>query len=263
LRWGERGAYRDIGGWAWATYNRVVQRFGRAPLPFRGAVRRIGVRSLDAPVDVRINTSDVSVLHEFALYGGYQEFVESIEGPIDTIVDLGSNIGISLRYWKTLWPTARLVAVEPDPDNIEMLRRNAALGGLDPVIVAACASGRAGEVGLDRSGGYWGVRMTRGSPETVRVPAMTVPEILLEAGIDGDVDLLKCDIEGAESEVFSDCASWIGRVRNLIIETHAPYTIAELDRDLKRNGFDRPVGVLKQQGATAVAFYAAEACVCV
>jgi hypothetical protein len=47
---------------------------------------------------------------------------------------------------------------------------------------------------------------------------------------------LKCDIEGAKRELFSDCRAWIGRVRNISIEVHGDYTRQNLMQDLARNG---------------------------
>ncbi len=45
---------------------------------------------------------------------------------------------------------------------------------------------------------------------------------------------LNIKIESAEAEVFSDCGAWIGRVRNLVIEVHPPYTRQHLTEDLRR-----------------------------
>ena len=56
------------------------------------------------------------------------------------------------------------------------------------------------------------------------VEVMTMPQVLESTEVESSIDLLKCDIEGAESQVLADCAGWIGRVRNLVIELHAPYT---------------------------------------
>jgi len=70
------------------------------------------------------------------------------------------------------------------------------------------------------------------------VPAMTLLHVLERAGIapTTSIDLLKCDIEGSEREVFADCASWISRVRNLIIEVHGDYTPDQFMEDLRRAG---------------------------
>jgi hypothetical protein len=62
------------------------------------------------------------------------------------------------------------------------------------------------------------------------------------------VDLLKCDIEGAESEVFSNCCSWIGLIKNLVAEIHPPYTTQALLSDLKRAQQTPVVQSVEQRG---------------
>jgi hypothetical protein len=68
------------------------------------------------------------------------------------------------------------------------------------------------------------------------VDAITLTQLLERTAVTGFIDLLKCDIEGAEAEVFSDCRAWIKRVRNLVIELHLPYSRQQLLRDLQRGG---------------------------
>jgi FkbM family methyltransferase len=222
----------------------------------RGAVRRIRVRALEIPVAVRLDTTDLSVLHELFLHDGYTDVVDGVEGPIRTVVDLGSNIGLTLRYWREKWPAALLVGVEADPSNFAMCRRNIDLAKMQATLINAFAAASPGEVHLDASAGEWAVRKAAdGSGPRIR--AITVPEVLNEAGVDGAIDLLKCDIEGAEREVFADCADWIGRVRNLVIETHQPYTTDELVETLRRNGYRGEPRTIKNTADCGVVFFSA------
>ena len=50
------------------------------------------------------------------------------------------------------------------------------------------------------------------------------------------LDVVKCDIEGAEEELFADCSESIRGVSWLVVECHAPYTAERLVRDLEVNG---------------------------
>lgn len=75
-----------------------------------------------------------------------------------------------------------------------------------------------------------------GSTKEAAVPVTTVPELLREAGLNSEIDLLKCDIEGAERELFGACEPWIQRVRNLLVEVHGAYNGRALLEDLRRNG---------------------------
>jgi hypothetical protein len=64
-----------------------------------------------------------------------------------------------------------------------------------------------------------------------------------ENGLD-KIDLLKCDIEGTESELFANCKDWISRVDHLIVETLAPYRVADLTQHLREAGW--PFDVLSE-----------------
>ncbi|HEV8293439.1 MAG TPA: FkbM family methyltransferase, partial [Tepidisphaeraceae bacterium] len=66
--------------------------------------------------------------------------------------------------------------------------------------------------------------------------SQTIPQILQQAGDPQEVDLLKCDIEGAEAELFADCGQWIRRMKNIMIELHAPYDKSKFLDDIKRGG---------------------------
>ena len=54
--------------------------------------------------------------------------------------------------------------------------------------------------------------------------------------MEGTIDLLKCDIEGSEAELFADCQAWINRVRNLVVELHQPYSAGQFCEDIRRGG---------------------------
>ena len=59
--------------------------------------------------------------------------------------------------------------------------------------------------------------------------------------LDREVDMLKLDIEGAETEVLRDCAAELHCVKNLFVEYHSylnqPQTIDEILGILKASGF--------------------------
>jgi Methyltransferase FkbM domain len=75
-----------------------------------------------------------------------------------------------------------------------------------------------------------------GKSGEVSVDVLTVADISQASEFEGDIDLLKCDIEVAEKEVFAKCPAWIHRSRNLLIEIHGGYSADGLLRDLGANG---------------------------
>jgi hypothetical protein len=92
-------------------------------------------------------------------------------------------------------------------------------------------------VGLDRTRGSWRFSMREaGEEEEEMVEARTLSQIMDECGMAGTIDLIKCNIEGAEEELFAHCAEWIGRVRRMGVQVHHPYTTERLLEDLRRAG---------------------------
>ena len=51
------------------------------------------------------------------------------------IIDGGSNIGVSILYFKQLYPAARIIGFEPDPAVFKMLEENLAVNGIENVNV--------------------------------------------------------------------------------------------------------------------------------
>jgi FkbM family methyltransferase len=245
-----RENYPRFSDWVFSLYDRVLNsRLGK-PLPYRGRIRPVRLNGFHRPVSVRLGTTDWLVAGEMFLLAGYDEVFALNLQNVKQILDLGANIGLSGCLWQTHFSDARIVLVEPDAENLAMCRRNL-VGGANPQNVAfiqACAGGAAGWVQLDRSGGQWATRMkaleaTGADSQDKPIRVVRVPDLLAEGGLTGAIDLMKCDIEGAERQVFADCADWLPRIRNLIIELHDDYTPDRFMQDITRNGgrFDADV----------------------
>lgn len=192
------------------------------------------------PIYLRVGSSDGPVLKEIFLWDEYAPLLREVDGDVRTVIDLGSNIGLTVRLWQRHFPRARLCAVEPDEANAAMIERNASSSpvppGGAPMVIRACVAGVPGFVTLDRSGAEWGFSMKRAmDSKNATIEAITMDELLDRFGIgDGDIDILKCDIEGAEAEVFRGDCDWLRRVRHLAIELHEPYSVEAFLADVER-----------------------------
>jgi len=209
-------------------------------------------------VSLRSHTTDISVLSELVVSGTYEPALAAIPGPVRTIVDLGSNTGLAARWFERAFPGAQVACVEPEPGNVDILRRNVA-ALTSPTVIAACVGGWRRRVTLDATRGEFMVTMSELDDEHVgTVDVVTMEDVLDQAGI-GEVDLLKCDIEGAERELFASSQSWIGRIDTIVVECHGDYRAADLVADLADNGavyevwqldpnpaFDNEVAVLQR-----------------
>lgn len=194
-------------------------------------------RGFGGPVWLRSHTTDISVLGELVGSDAYGPLVRAMGTGDDrppTIVDLGANTGLAARWIHASFPDARLVCVEPEPGNVAMLRRNLAEVPT-AVVVPACVGGRERLVSLATTNGEFGFAMHDDGEGDVAV--VTMERVLAEAGVDS-IDILKCDIEGAELELFESCASWITRVQAAVVECHDGLTAEGLQAILRRNGGD-------------------------
>jgi FkbM family methyltransferase len=183
-----------------------------ATIPFRVHIR------------VRPNSSDLATFREVfvdEVYGALPHVIPEV----DWIVDLGANIGLSSLYLLQRYPGARVLAVEPHEVNVALLRHN-----LEPWV----ASGRCRIV----HAAAWSEDcvLCSATPSDamhfasfrVRVPATSdVATIrglsmrsLFEETAAREVQLVKIDVEGAESALFTSDTSWLDVVRCIAVEFH-------------------------------------------
>ncbi len=248
-RFSERNHYRGFGTWPLSLYDRVLRRYPWLPLPWRGRLSACRIRPLDEPVYVRLGTTDWLVLHEIFIGGEYETVVGRLQSP-EHILDLGANIGLSVRYWLHFFPDAKVIAVEPDPRNFACLERNlAGYGGAK--LVQACVLARRRAVEMPSGQEAWSGRVQDSETGTLDssesgVAVVTLDELLGVMPADQRFDFLKCDIEGAEEELFSDCRAWIHRVDHFAVETHVPYSAVAFFSDLKQGGVVAEVSHHKQ-----------------
>lgn len=197
----------------------------------------VPMRFLDGP--------EVGVLYESIFRRRHYAFEH--EGDTPVIVDGGANIGMATLFWKMEHPGARIVAFEPDAEAREVLEWNLqAAGHTDVTVVPAALTGDAGDVAFVRSaddpGRVGGRAVTSTSVhDDSRSTTTIVPSVSLREYLGGHVDLLKIDIEGAESEVLHECRDLLGNVARLVVEYHgftgSPQALPDLLEVLRAAGF--------------------------
>jgi FkbM family methyltransferase len=232
---------------AWRSEVRTYWRESAAPRDFAGLMRvrlsqskvgpwvtpapitvTVDLRTLGPAVTLRSHTTDISVLKELLVGNTYEPLPQ--DDAVRTVVDLGANVGLSYRWLRARYPNARFVCVEPDPGNLEILRANVRAIDAQAIIHGACVGASERRVTMATTSGEWGFRMSDadgdGDGDGGDVDVITMASLLEDAGFE-HVDVLKCDIEGAEAEVFADCGSWIGRVDAMSVECHSDVLATE------------------------------------
>lgn len=169
---------------------------------------------------LRYGTCDVHVYRKVACRGEYT--LPWIRSP-RTILDAGAHIGLATICFGSQFPEAQIAAVEVANENYRILVRNVGHLG-SRVRTFNCALWNK-EMYLplrDRATGNWGFSVAAAEDQghvLGSVKAVTVPWIIGEMGWE-NIDLFKCDIEGAEDEVFGRVGPWLERVNVLVIELH-------------------------------------------
>lgn len=139
------------------------------------------------------------------------------------ILDLGAHIGAAVVYFKLRYPDALVHAVEPNPETIARLRMNVAqFAGV--TVQQAAVSRVAGTATLHLGSGSLDASLTGSDPPTRRlaVTTVTVDGVLEELGWP-HVDVLKLDVEGAETEALEGCTA-LGTTSAVIGEVHPAKT---------------------------------------
>jgi FkbM family methyltransferase len=159
------------------------------------------------------------------------------DSPAPLIYDCGANIGTSVLYFKQLYPLASITAFEADPQIAHILKNNLQANAMQEVEVIDKA------VWIDNAGieisqeGADGASVY-GTGNKIRIPSVRLKEFLQK---ETHIDMLKIDIEGAETAVLQDCQEVLEQVQHLFIEYHAytgqPQELDSILAILRKAGF--------------------------
>lgn len=142
-----------------------------------------------------------------------------------TVIDVGACTGIFSALCLA-FGASHVIAVEPEPDNCTLLRKNLAQYGDRATIIEGAVSGDGEPVHLygDAGTGHTSplaLITTIGEPHPEMVPSRTLAQIIDLAR--SPIALLKMDIESAEYEATLACDhDHLAKVERIAMETHGP-----------------------------------------
>lgn len=209
---------------------RELERLRRTPRYARTHTHLLGAR-LDL-----VDAASFLALYDELIEGQIYRFETTKRAPF--IIDGGANIGVSSIFFKSLYPKSRILAFEPDPEVFKVLKANCESFGLHdvelvPKALWTCDTTLQFKQEHSDAGR---VSRTGDAGDLISVDACRLKDYLRT-----DVDLLKLDIEGAETTVLADCASVLSNVERLFVEYHSfansPQTLHELTAILTDAGF--------------------------
>lgn len=204
-------------------------------------------------VALRKGTTDLEVFDEIFVEQAYAPCVAALPDNLGqvTLIDLGANIGLSVLFLVGTLDVVEIIAVEPDPDNFELLSENlrsAGLASLSTAIRAFAGAEHAFAEMHDPGNGAWGMRM--GALSDTGTPVLPLAEIAGMAKTGAPL-VLKCDIEGAERQLFLHIRDWEHLVRYIFLELHTEFlSVPEMVTCLESSGFQWTIHGAPPPGAS-------------
>jgi len=237
--------------WAVRSHRRAV----RPLLVAYTALKLRELAALRAPSDdgvqrARVLGWDVRFFDHYWLVEMFEEiflreqyyFESDSDSPL--VLDVGSNIGLSILYFKRLYPRARIVGFEPDPETFRVLEENVRANRLqDVTLVQEAVSDGAKSLVLYRNPATPGSPQQGASGLRSGGHATTVRAGRLSDRLTEPIDYLKLDVEGAEGSVLADLdrTRKLPLARTLTVECHhlsdGDGSLSDVLSILERNGF--------------------------
>jgi FkbM family methyltransferase len=204
----------------------------QAQLDYQRTARRVGVgvhgtyvghnRMLIATTwggRLLVPSDDLSLMPELVAYGTYDvpftTFALRYIKPGDTVIDVGAHVGLfTLLLAYQVWEHGRVIAYEPSPRMLELLRHNVSMCWLDDrvEIVPKAAAATTGSLPFlaprryTMTGSLRPVEhllSTENRVETLDRIEVEAEPLDVHSGRFERIDLVKIDVEGGEDQVFA------------------------------------------------------------
>ncbi len=153
------------------------------------------------------------------------------------IIDCGANIGLSVIYFKKLFPDSLIIAFEPDPVNFIILKSNLIEFNLHDVeVIPKAVWINEKPLFFKKNGSIGGHLINHECNNSIKIET-----VCLRNYLNRNIDFLKIDIEGSEYDIIKDCEDLLVNVKNIFVEYHSfpdnPQMIGELLIILRNAGF--------------------------
>ena len=204
-------------------YHKAIEGFGSYLCILDELLKREMVRMIcigGNNIYVRTNTPDLDVAIS-GLFKKEYDHIRSINPK--AIIDAGAHIGTSAIFFAEKYPNARIIAVEPEESNFDLLLKNTS-SFMNIVAIKAAIWGVSDKRTIqNRFTGNWGytVSDTHNKTESTgqEINCITIRSLMEKNNIES-IDLLKMDIVGGEKNVFENSSDWIDSVDIMTVELH-------------------------------------------
>lgn len=179
---------------------------------------KIKLKNLNDKIHLRNIVTDRGIFHQVFVELEYEFPFNLKENPI--IIDAGGNIGLFSVFMKNKFPSSKIITIEPDEENFNLLKKNTS--NFDNIFyeksglwnkktkIKVYDKYHTGKSGL----------IVEEDEINGNLDAVSIDYLMSKYNID-KIDLLKIDIETSEIEVFSqNFENWISKTKYLVIELH-------------------------------------------
>jgi FkbM family methyltransferase len=195
----------------------------------------LSIRGYGRPLRLRTGTSDFAVFSQVFLHRQYA--LLPVSSP-RFIIDAGANIGLTSLFFLLKYPTARVVAIEPDASNLAVARQNLRPFASRCTLVHGALWSHRTKLSIVPNSAHWDIQVRPADgPSERHVEGYTIQDIMKQFGI-RHIDILKMDIEGAEAEVFRHpVPSVMSAVTCCVAELHGPECVNAFNAAISPYGF--------------------------
>lgn len=186
---------------------------------FFGAKKvKLKVKGCKYPIKIRCNTTDLGTLITSFWDKEYDFKMNKITNP-EVIVDCGANIGLISIFYANKYPDAKIISIEPEESNYEMLEYN-----LKKYPNIQCFKGavwsKETNLKIINENGDKNAFIVKELSESSDIRALSISAIMARYKLE-KIDILKIDIEGSEKVLFENNShEWLRFVKVLVIELH-------------------------------------------
>jgi FkbM family methyltransferase len=160
------------------------------------------------------------------------------------VLDLGVNVGVTVRWWFHLNPRSRVVAVDMMREAHEFARQRLVAVRADAAErvrwVECVVSDQAGTTEVAFDDPLFGMNRAdaaTGGSSRRQLPSAAVDTLLADE-MPAEVFLFKVDIEGAGGRALAGAQLVLRRTRFLVVEYHDPAEVAAMTRHALAAGLD-------------------------
>jgi len=214
--------------------------YGRPDRNIHTAMLHTNPKKMGKIADFKYYNTFLQALAEQFVLGGYDKYYHLTPG--ETVVDVGANVGVfTVKAAKVVGETGKVIAIEPELDNLATLLKNIQANNLRNVIVVTKGAwSHQTTIRLYLAEGVGEHSCVRESERFRDIAVDSLDNIVTELGIK-EVNFIKMDIEGAEIEALKGMSETLRKSRYFAGEWHVVDGTSTYDLIAKR---------LKEQGFT-------------